>query len=69
MEKDIKIPLKGQNEGEISLKNINNPYGEGSEAILSIGVYLKKSQDAWKIHIPYENIKELIKALESFDKS
>ncbi|AJC92471.1 hypothetical protein CSUB8523_0954 [Campylobacter subantarcticus LMG 24377] len=64
------IELHGSKNGEISLCHLANPYGVGSEDILSIGVALKKESGVdWKIHIPYENLKELIQALQEIEKS
>lgn len=59
------ILLKGTQNGKISLANIKNPYGDGSGEILSIAVCLKDNTPEWKIHIPYENLDELIIALQS----
>ncbi|WP_291953098.1 hypothetical protein [Campylobacter sp.] len=64
------IELNGSKSGEISICNLSNPYGIGSNDILSIGVALKKESGIdWKIHIPYENLKELIIALQEIEKA
>ncbi|MBT0878536.1 MULTISPECIES: hypothetical protein [unclassified Campylobacter] len=59
------ILLKGTQSGKISLANIKNPYGDGSNDVLSIAVCLKENIPEWKVHIPYENLDELIIALQS----
>lgn len=59
------ILLKGTQNGKISLANIKNPYGDGSSDVLSIAICLKENEPEWKIHIPYENLDELIIALQS----
>ncbi|MBZ7985876.1 hypothetical protein AVANS14531_05955 [Campylobacter sp. Cr9] len=59
------ILLKGTQSGKISLANIKNPYGEGSSEVLSIAICLKENEPEWKIHVPYENLDELIIALQS----
>ncbi|MBX1886151.1 hypothetical protein [Campylobacter peloridis] len=64
------IELHGSKSGEISLCNLSNPYGIGSGDILSIGIALKKENGVdWKIHIPYENLKDLILALQDIEKN
>ncbi|TXE81701.1 hypothetical protein FPD46_05280 [Campylobacter peloridis] len=64
------IELHGSKSGEISLCNLSNPYGIGSKDILSIGIALKKENGVdWKIHIPYENLKDLILALQEIEKN
>ncbi|EAH4571727.1 hypothetical protein CAMP5118_02370 [Campylobacter sp. LMG 7929] len=64
------IELHGSKSGEISLCNLSNPYGVGSNDVLSIGVALKKENGIdWKVHIPYENLKDLILALQEIEKN
>ena len=59
------INLASQDGGKITLSRIERPYGENSEAVVSIGVVLKGDEPEWKVHIPYQNIDELIEALNS----
>lgn len=59
------ILLSETQDGKISLANIKEPYGNGSSDVLSIAICLKKNIPEWKIHIPYENLDELIIALQS----
>lgn len=64
------IELHGSKSGEISICNLSNPYGIGSEDVLSIAIALKKESGVdWKVHIPYENLKELILALQEIEKT
>ncbi len=61
------IPLDGTKKGVISISKIDEPYGEGSDSVASIGVSL--SGDAknpeWKVHIPMGNIDAVVVALKS----
>jgi len=61
-----KFPLAGTKNGIISISHLEEPYGNGSFPVVSIGISLKKSTDEpdWKAHIPYENLDELINALK-----
>ncbi len=64
---EIKIfHLHGTKDGIVSVAHITEPYGEGSEPVVSIGISLKGNaiEPEWKVHIPYENIDDLIEALE-----
>ncbi|NPA11867.1 MAG: hypothetical protein GXO62_06465 [Epsilonproteobacteria bacterium] len=58
------FPLAHTNEGIISVAHINEPYGEGSKPVVSIGISLDGEGVDWKAHIPYENIDDLIIALK-----
>lgn len=51
--------------GVISVSHLEEPYGDGSFPVVSIGISLKKNADEpdWKAHIPYDNLDELIEAL------
>ncbi len=51
--------------GVISVSHLEEPYGDGSFPVVSIGISLKKNADEpdWKAHIPYDNLDELIAAL------
>lgn len=61
-----KFPLAGTKNGIISVSHLEEPYGSGSFPVVSIGIALKKSggEPDWKAHIPYENLDELISALQ-----
>jgi len=58
--------LYGTKDGIISVAHIHEPYGEGSEPVVSIGVDLDGNikNPKWRVHIPYENIDDVISALQ-----
>lgn len=58
------IDLASKAGGHITVATINEPYGAGSETIVSIGVSLKNSGPDWKVHIPVSNIDALVAALQ-----
>jgi len=59
------IPLANTKEGIISISHIDEPYGEGSKPVVSIGISLDgENKPDWKAHIPYENIDDVIEALK-----
>jgi hypothetical protein len=61
------FPLAGTKNGMISISHLEEPYGNGSFPVVSIGISLKKSAEEpdWKAHIPYENLDQLIDALNA----
>ncbi len=74
MSKDSKLlksfRLAGTKTGTISVSHIEEPYGEDSAAVVSIGISLKGdiNEPDWKAHIPYENLDDLIEALNAAKK-
>lgn len=58
--------LAGTKTGTISVSHVEAPYGPGSHPIVSVGISLSgNSNDPdWKAHIPYENLDEVIEALQ-----
>lgn len=60
-----KIDLSGTKRGAISVADVTEPYGVGSNDVVSIGVALNGEDVEWKVHIPYANIDEVIEALQS----
>ncbi len=58
--------LYGTKDGIVSVAHITEPYGEKSEPVVSIGVSLdgNLTHPEYRVHIPYENIDDLIEALE-----
>ena len=60
------IPLASTKEGIISITHIEEPYGEGSKPVVSIGISLdwEENKPDWKAHIPYENVDDVIAALK-----
>jgi len=68
MKKTIPIaefPLAHTKEGIISIAHIEEPYGEGSKPVVSIGISINGETPDWKAHIPYENIDDVISALKA----
>jgi len=59
-----KIELAGTKKGVISVADVTEPYGSGSNDVVSVGVALNGEDIEWKVHIPYENIDALIEALQ-----
>ncbi|MBD3789084.1 MAG: hypothetical protein IE885_01740 [Campylobacterales bacterium] len=64
--KTITLPHKSG--GTITVVNINEPYGELSSTVTSIGVSLSDKEPEWKVHIPINKIDELISALHEAKK-
>ena len=60
------IALNGTNKGVISIMKVEEPYGSDSGTVASIGISLNgdESTPDWKVHIPLENLEEVIKALQ-----
>lgn len=58
-----KIKLAGTKNGVISVSNITEPYGKGSDEVVSIGIALNGEDVQWKSHIPYANIDDVVAAL------
>jgi len=59
------IALSGTKNGVISITKINEPYGAGSGTVASVGISLSGEAENpdWKVHIPLDNLDEVIKAL------
>ena len=59
------IQLSGTKKGVISVTKIEKPYGENSGSVASIGISLAGNADEpeWKVHIPLDNLEEVIEAL------
>ena len=60
------IPLSSTKKGVISVTKIERPYGEDSAPVASIGISLtgNAEEPEWKVHIPLDNLDEVIKALQ-----
>jgi hypothetical protein len=60
------IALSGTKKGIISVTKIDEPYGAGSATVASIGISLagNANEPEWKVHIPLDNLDEVIKALQ-----
>lgn len=64
----IKIPLAHTKKGIISLTKIEQPYGPKSDPVVSIGISIAGGEiPDYKIHIPLENIEDLIKSLKTIN--
>ncbi len=52
--------------GKIEVAIVDEPYGEDSSSVVSIGVFLdnQNKEPNWKVHIPKDNINSLIEALK-----
>ena len=61
------IALSGTKNGVISVTKIEKPYGEKSAPVASIGISLSGNAEEpeWKVHLPMDNLDEVIKALEA----
>ena len=60
------IDLAGTENGKITVTTIEEPYGEGSAPVASIGIALQSNAEEpdWKVHIPKDNIDAVIEALQ-----
>jgi len=70
--KQIKeMNLADTNDGKISVNIVPEPYGAGSDSVVSIGVSLQStsSEPDWKVHIPKGNIDAIVEALQEAKKS
>ena len=65
--KETEIHLHGTNKGVISIAKIEEPYGQDSGTVASIAISLTGAavEPDWKIHIPIENLEEVIAALKN----
>ncbi len=61
------IRLDGTSHGMISVGVIDEPYGINSDSVASIAVSLDSDSHNvdWKVHIPKENIDDVIEALKA----
>ena len=51
--------------GKIKFATIREPYGAGSKPVVSISINLDgKEEEAWKIHIPISQVKEVRQILK-----
>lgn len=60
------MPLAGTEKGKIEVAVISEPYGKGSAPVASVGIFLNGDNDEpdWKVHIPGENIGQVVEALQ-----
>ncbi len=61
------LELDGTKNGVISVAKIDEPYGEGSSTVASVGISLAGNSDnpEWKVHIPLNNLADVIAALQA----
>ncbi len=64
------IPLASTDNGAITIATLKEPYGEGSSSVVSLGIWLSKTSEEpdWKVHIPAENLDQVIEALQEAKK-
>jgi len=64
------LALEGTKNGKITVGVVEEPYGKGSASIASVAISLsaKSTEPDWKIHLPKENIDEVIAALTEAKK-
>jgi hypothetical protein len=60
------IPLASAKDGAITVATVKEPYGKDTAPVVSIGIWLSKTSEDpdWKVHIPVENLDEVIEALQ-----
>ncbi len=60
------IPLASTDDGAITIATVKEPYGENSSPVVSLGIWLSKTSEEpdWKVHIPAENLDQVIEALQ-----
>ena len=63
------ISLANTKKGVISVSKIEKPYGENSGTVASIGISLvgNAAEPEWKVHIPLENLDDVIEALKAIN--
>jgi hypothetical protein len=61
------IALSGTKSGVISVTKIDEPYGKDSAPVASVGISLSgdANNPEWKVHIPFDNLDEVIEALKA----
>ncbi len=63
------ISLAGTKKGKIFVSNITEPYGAGTDSVVSVGISLNGKDIEWKSHIPYANLDEVMEALQKAKES
>ena len=58
------IALHGTKKGVIKVSDITEPYGAGTNDVVSIGIALNGKDVEWKSHIPYDNVDAVVQALQ-----
>ena len=59
------FPYKGRKNSFITVSTLEEPYGKGSDSVVSVGCTLKGDTDnpSWKVHIPMELLESVALAL------
>jgi hypothetical protein len=60
--------LAGTKDGTISIGELKEPYGQNSDPVVSIAISLNGDEPDWKVHIPYENLTDVISTLQGMVK-
>ncbi len=66
MTKIKEFHLADTEDGKIEVSILENPYGEGSKRVASIAIFMiaQGEEPNWKVHIPKDNIDDVIEALK-----
>lgn len=60
------VKLSTAKEGHISIAHIEQPYGEYSDPVVSIGISLHDAEEPkWVVHVPYGDLGEVIAGLQA----
>ena len=59
------IKLANTKKGFISIQSLKEPYGKDTETVASISISLNGSDIQWKVHIPMDNLDEVISSLQN----
>jgi len=64
------LDLSNTKKGKITISTIDEPYGAGSNSVASIAISLNSAstEPDWKVHLPKENIDDVIAALTEAKK-
>jgi hypothetical protein len=64
------IQYRDREKAFITIAEITDPYGEGSETVVSVGSTLKGDIDnpSWKVHVPVYMVDQIIAALNDIKR-
>ena len=67
----IIVPYKDRDKSSIVVAHLEEPYGPGSQDVISVGCTLKDDVDnpTWKVHIPTNLLDEVIGAMKEVSRS
>ena len=65
------LALEGTKNGKITIGIVEEPYGAGSNSVASVAISLNadSKEPDWKVHLPKENIDDVIAALTEAKKA